>query len=140
MQLNVIPQWNTLNAINTVEIPIRTILSRLRPRHWKSLKISMKTNRTWLKFKLEVVSLCAGIDMLIEIREDLAGSATVRHRKVTTPKVMITIGILPRMLMMMMKRERGEWLGFDGWWFLIFENYFNRFIFSFFLLMIPPFH
>jgi len=68
----------------------------------------MKTNRTWLKFKLEVVSLCAGIDMLIEIREDLAGSATVRHRKVTTPKVMITIGILPRMLMMMMKRERGE--------------------------------
>ncbi len=48
-----------------------------------------------------------GIDMLMDIREDLVGSATVIHRKVTTTKVMITIGILPRMIMMKMReRER----------------------------------
>jgi hypothetical protein len=56
-----------------------------------------------------MISLCGGIDMFIDIREDLAGSATSRHRKVTTPKV-IKIGISPRMMMMMMmmmrKRER----------------------------------
>ncbi len=72
------------------------------------LKISMKTYRAWLQFKLEVISLCGCIDMLIEIREDLAGSATmIRHQKVPTPKVMITIGISPRMMkMMMMMRKR----------------------------------
>ncbi len=45
--------------------------------------------------------------MLVDIREDLVGSATmIRHQKVPTPKVMITIVILPRMMIMMKMRER----------------------------------
>jgi hypothetical protein len=60
-----------------------------------------------------------GIDMLMDIREDLVGSATIRHRKVPTPKV-ITIGILPRMMMMMRERERR---------LIRFESVLNKWIF-----------
>ena len=45
-----------------------------------------------------------GIDMFMDIREDFGKfNHDLRHRKVTTPKV-ITIGILP--IRMMMMRER----------------------------------
>ncbi len=52
------------------------------------------------------------IDMLMDIREDLAGSATmIRHQKVPTPKV-ITIKILPRMIMMKMRERERELIRF----------------------------
>ncbi len=83
-----------------------------------------------LNWKWSVCAAC-GIDTFMDIREDLAGSTTmIRHRKVTTPKV-ITIGILPRMIKMMRERK-GDWLGFDGWWSLLISLNFNRFILTFF--------
>ena len=51
--------------------------------------------------------MCGCIEMLMGIREDLAGSTTNRHRKVPFPKV-IRIGILPKMMMMMTIREKEE--------------------------------